>query len=85
VEFGISSRSFLLVMSRSPEAQTIQVIHGRLRSKVDVKIAADTIGIVKGLVDQLVQVQVTCLVGDKDKSIVHTFKPTILEPQKEFM
>ena len=65
------------------EAQTISVVHGRLREKMDGKILVNTIGTVLGWENKMVQVRVSCTVHDKTKAIDHGFRVDVLEPQKD--
>ena len=65
------------------KAQTLTIIYGRLREKMEAKIAANTIGTVVGWENKLVQVRVSVMVNDKSKNIDHGFKVDLLEPQKD--
>ena len=66
------------------EAHTEEVIHGRLRTKTNAKIAKDECGVVEGMSADFkyVTVKVTAVVAEKNKSITSDFAPEILEVVK---
>lgn len=69
-----------------PQAATVEIVHGRLRTKVNATVTANTIGKVLGLVDSMVKVQVEAMLpdaGGKTKVIEATFKSATLEVQKD--
>ena len=67
----------------SMQALSIEVSHGRLREKLKVPVAANTIGTVDGILDKMISVKVQVMVKDKKKEVSGLFKPAVLEPQKD--
>lgn len=68
----------------TPQAQSFEVQHGRLRAKVIATIAVDTVGEVQGFTATDVQVSVVVDLPDgKKKTLVAPFKPKVLELLKD--
>jgi hypothetical protein len=68
----------------TPQTQSFEVQHGRLRAKVNATIAVGTVGEVRGFTADDVQVSVVVDLPDgKKKTLVAPFKPKVLEFLKD--